>query len=135
MDQRAERRPREKTCTAPGRYCHSVLQLCTAALIMRASFETDNLVPPVQHAKQIPSPPSFPSSSASSSSSASPMRRTSPLPGASHNSRLMGEPNDCRGARTEIRACRCGELHKECKKNKKTGKKEERTRMQLQLGK
>lgn len=40
----------------PGWYCHSVQQPSSNVLIMRASFETDNLVPIVQHAKHIPSP-------------------------------------------------------------------------------
>lgn len=41
---------------ASGWYCHSVQQPSSNVLIMRASFETDNLVAIVQHAKHIPSP-------------------------------------------------------------------------------
>lgn len=77
-----------KSCTAPGRYCHSVPRLCTAALIMRASLETDNLVPPVQHAKQIPILLLLHL-----------LLFHEPLGAAAHNSRLMGEPNDCRGGK------------------------------------
>lgn len=41
---------------ASRRYCHAVQQPGSNVLIMRASFEPDNLVPIVQHAKHIPSP-------------------------------------------------------------------------------
>lgn len=46
---------------ASGWYCHSMQQPSSNVLIMRASFETDNLVAIVQHAKHIPSPHPSPS--------------------------------------------------------------------------
>lgn len=46
---------------ASGWYCHSMQQPSSNVLIMRASFETDNLVAIVQHAKHIPSPHLSPS--------------------------------------------------------------------------
>lgn len=46
----------DKNHTASRWYCHAVPQPGSNVLIMRASFEPDNLVPIVQHAKHIPSP-------------------------------------------------------------------------------